>query len=57
MKLKSLDPMFAMMQRLSFGNLPRFGLRRYAMGGGTRMLRDCIPKVLKGLQAVVAPYF
>jgi hypothetical protein len=47
MKLKSLDPMFAMMQRLSFGNLLRFGLRRHAMGGGTRMLRDGFIATLK----------
>jgi len=40
MKLKSLDPIFMMMQRLSFGNLLRFGLRRHATGSGTRMLCD-----------------
>lgn len=36
----SLDPIFALMQRLFFGDLRRYGLRRHAMGGGSRMLKD-----------------
>lgn len=35
----SLDPMFAIMQRLSFGDLRRYGLRRHAMGGASRMFK------------------
>lgn len=34
----SLDPIFAAMQRMFFGDLRRFGLRRHAVGGGTRLL-------------------
>ncbi len=36
----SLDPIFAVMQRLFFGDLRRYGLRRHSLGGGTRMLKD-----------------
>jgi len=36
----SLDPIFAIMQRLFFGNLRRYGLRRHSLGGGTRMIKD-----------------
>lgn len=36
----SLDPIFAIMQRLFFGNLRRYGLRRHSLGGGTRMLNE-----------------
>ncbi len=36
----SLDPIFAVMQRLFFGDLRRHGLRRHATGGGSRMLKD-----------------
>lgn len=35
-----LDPVFAAMQRLVFGDLTRFGLRSHPDGGGTRLLRD-----------------
>lgn len=35
----SLDPVFAVMQRVFLGDLRRFGLRRHALGGGTRMLK------------------
>lgn len=35
----SLDPIFAIMQRASFGDLRRYGLRRHTMGGGMRMLK------------------
>ncbi len=34
----SLDPAFAIMQRLFLGDLHRFGLRRHSLGGGTRLL-------------------
>ena len=34
----SLDPVFAVMQRMFFGDLRRFGLRQHALGGGTRLL-------------------
>ena len=37
-----LDPAFALVQWLAFGNLWRHGLRRHPDGGGTRMLRDGI---------------
>ncbi|MBW4709067.1 NAD(P)/FAD-dependent oxidoreductase [Roseobacter sp. YSTF-M11] len=37
---RSLDPIFAIMQWLFFGNLRRHGLRRHVVGGGTRMLTD-----------------
>lgn len=33
----TLDPSFAALQWLSFGNLKRFGLRRHPTGGATRM--------------------
>jgi len=36
----SLDPVFAVMQRAFFGDLRRSGLRRHAMGGGSRMLKQ-----------------
>ncbi|WP_170765844.1 flavin-containing monooxygenase [Ruegeria lacuscaerulensis] len=36
----SLDPIFSVMQHSFFGNLRRYGLRRHAMGGGSRMLKD-----------------
>lgn len=36
----SLDPMFAIIQRLFLGDLRRYGLRRHAKGGGSRMLHD-----------------
>ncbi len=36
----SLDPMFAVMQRLFFGDLRRYGLPRHSVGGGTRMIED-----------------
>lgn len=36
----SLDPIFGIMQRMFFGNLRRYGLRRHALGGGTRMLKE-----------------
>ncbi|MEP3275345.1 MAG: NAD(P)/FAD-dependent oxidoreductase [Stappiaceae bacterium] len=36
---RSQDPIFAIMQRAFFGDLRRYGLKRHAMGGGTRMLK------------------
>ena len=36
----SLDPIFAVMQQVFFGDLRRYGLRRHALGGGSRMLKD-----------------
>ncbi|MEO1140440.1 MAG: NAD(P)/FAD-dependent oxidoreductase, partial [Pseudomonadota bacterium] len=36
----SLDPSFAALQWLAFGNLRRFGLRRHPLGGSTRMHRE-----------------
>ncbi|MDU8914111.1 NAD(P)/FAD-dependent oxidoreductase [Aestuariicoccus sp. MJ-SS9] len=36
----SLDPSFAVLQWLAFGNLRRFGLRSHTMGGGSRMHRE-----------------
>ncbi|WP_299808274.1 NAD(P)/FAD-dependent oxidoreductase [uncultured Roseibium sp.] len=38
----SLDPTFAMMQRLCFGDLRKYGLRRHAVGGGTRLFKEGI---------------
>jgi cation diffusion facilitator CzcD-associated flavoprotein CzcO len=36
----SIDPAFAVMQRLFIGDLRRYGLRRHALGGGSRMLEE-----------------
>lgn len=36
----SLDPIFAIMQRLFFGDLRSYGLRRHPKGGGSRLLQD-----------------
>lgn len=36
----SLDPIFAVMQQVFFGDLRRYGLRRHVLGGGSRMLKD-----------------
>ena len=36
----SLDPIFAVMQQVFFGDLRRYGLRHHALGGGSRMLKD-----------------
>ncbi|WP_298972789.1 NAD(P)/FAD-dependent oxidoreductase [uncultured Roseobacter sp.] len=36
----SLDPLFAAIQWLAFGNLRSHGMRRHVLGGGTRMLRE-----------------
>ncbi|SLN73136.1 putative oxidoreductase CzcO [Roseovarius albus] len=36
----SLDPIFSVMQRVFFGDLRRYGLRRHVLGGGSRMLKN-----------------
>lgn len=38
----SLDPVFALMQRVFIGDLRRLGLRRHKMGGGSRRLKQGI---------------
>ncbi len=36
----SLDPIFAFLQRIIFGDLRRYGLHSHKVGGGTRLLKD-----------------
>lgn len=42
----ALDPVMAIMQWLSFGNLRRYGLRQNPKGGGTRLLRNGVTPAL-----------
>lgn len=42
----ALDPLVAIMQRLSFGDLRRYGMRHHPEGGGTRLIRDGVTPAL-----------